>query len=976
MSTERTVRTILCVLVWVVHTLAAGQDPFHRSFTMEDGLPSNKVYRAIQDHEGFMWFATDNGVARFDGLEFTVLGLEDGLVDTEVIMIQEDHEHRIWFMGLNGKLAYWKDGQVYNERNDPRLKGLYATAGWSTMAVDKKGAIWFGALSGESVRVDMTQGTHRYIGGSILKRNICQDAHGAIISISGGSFHHLSGDSAVLVHHVLTTLHSTHIYPSDQPGKDPLVMIDGRLHEVSASGIEPLHKGPLLDPLVHRSVLRTRTGDLWLHRHDRGVDRVEPTGEGYGPVTHFFNDRTITMVFTDRSGDHWFCSASRGVVLMSREQLKSTSWMTGKGISDGMMTAIEQGVDRVWIGTDQGRVLMYKNDSLLAFKMSRQKVLSGRVLRILSEQDGNTWFGTDYSLFHWGPERPHQLDYVLGLSGTAKPTVWTAVKALMKTRAGTLLTGGIGVHRVGVRDGVLARYTWLDDSYLRFRIRCLGEDPGGVIWAGVQSGLLELYDDRAVVHTLPDSIMSSEVVDLATIGKDSLLLATNGNGLILWSAGRTLKRIGQAEGLPSLNIRHMRTYGDTVWCATPSGVVALILKGGRVSRSWIWSMDQGLPTNDTFDMLVSNGELFIISDEGLGISAVVPGSDDDLLGPLHVARVKVNDDHILYPVPSRSVLKRGDRFRVDVHALEFVRARAVEYAYSMDHSNVWHACRHGQVILDGPTDGVHRISFRARLPNGPWTEAITVEYEVVPPWWARRWVIGSGALVAMIGLFLVLRRYERERYKRRLATVKAEMALNEERRRIAADVHDDLGADLSKLLLQVRRAGTAPDDHELRVSEGVMAAINKIDEIIWSLDPKRDSLESTISYVERYAIELCEANGSAFNTSVDLPHEQVPLSATVRREVLLIAKEAIRNAVEHASASVLYLRVGIQGEVVHISFEDDGIGILISGASSERNGLKNMRDRASKLQGMIVVDQRYPSGTRVDLHFPLPKRST
>ena len=970
MSTERTVRTILCVLVLMVHTLTAGQDPFHRSFTMEDGLPSNKVYRAIQDHEGFMWFATDNGVARFDGLEFTVLGLEDGLADTEVIMIQEDHEHRIWFMGLNGKLAYWKDGQVHNERNDPRLKGVYATAGWSTMAVDKEGAIWFGALSGELVRLDMARGTHRYVGNSVLKRNICQDSHGAIISISGGNFQHLIGDSAVLIQQVVTTLHSTHVYPSDEPGKDPLVMIDGRLHEVSASEVKPLFKGPVLDLLVHRSVLRTSSGSLWLHRHDRGVDRVEATAVGYGPIKHFFKDRTITMVFTDRSGDHWFCTASRGVVLMTNEQLTSTRWVSGKDISDGVMTAIGKGADRVWIGTDQGRVLMYKNDSLLAVKMGQQKVLSGRVLRILSEEDGSTWFGTDYSLFYWEPDSPKRVDYVLGFFNAARPTIWTAVKALMMTSKGNLVTGGIGVHRVETKNGIIARHSWLDDSYLRFRIRSLCEDPSGVLWAGVQNGLLELHEDRAIVHTIPDSVMSSEVIDLASIGQDTLLLATNGNGLILWTSGHTFKKIGLADGLPSLNIRHMRMYGDTVWCATTTGVVALVLKDYSVVDSWRWSTEQGTPTNDIFDLIVADGRLFMVSDRGLGVSGLQPEKATTNLGPLYMARVQINDSIIPFPKEDRWRCHRGDRFQLVVHALEFVHAPFVEYAYALGPSGIWRTCENGHVILDGLDDGAHSISVRARLPGGPWSDPLTTRVEVPPPWWARPGVIFGGSLLAVIGLVLFLRQYERARYKKRLAAVHEEMALNEERRRIAADVHDDLGADLSKLLLQVRRVGTTPDDHELRVSEGVMAAINKIDEIIWSLDPKRDSLEGTLNFIERYAMELCEVNGLAFRTTAQLPDGEIALTAFERREVFLIAKEAIRNVAKHAAATTLSLHAALEGEVVVISISDDGIGMDPDHKSGGRNGSSNMRERASRLGGVLFVRSMDPKGTRVELHFP------
>jgi signal transduction histidine kinase/ligand-binding sensor domain-containing protein len=968
MSTERTVRAILCVLFLAVHTLAAGQDPFHRSFTMEDGLPSNKVYRAIQDHEGFMWFATDNGVARFDGLEFTVLGLEDGLVDTEVIMIQEDLEHRIWFMGLNGRLAYWKDGRVFNERNDPRLKGIRAIAGWSTMAVDKEGGIWFGALSGELVRLDMAQGTHRYMGASNLKRNVVNDAAGEIITMSYGIFQLHGEKGPSLIASVGTRMHSTHIYPSGDPSKSPLVMIDGRLHEVTSTGVVPLTNGPALDPMVHRSAYRTPQGDVWLHRHDRGVDLAEYRMGGFQPPIHYFGDRTISMVYTDDAGNNWFCTTTHGVVLVTHDQRKNTIWLSGSGVSDAIMTSVGASQDRVWVGTDQGDILVYMNGVLSTLQVRLPRIRPGRVLRILDEPDGTMWFGTDYALLRWVPDAPQELEHVPVDILPRGSKSWIAVKALLRTRKGEVLTAGIGVQRLKRRNGLFARHGM--PSSLPFRIRSLCEDKGGGLWAGAQNGIFSIVDEETIAHPLPDSLVSSEVVDMAPCGGDTLLLATSGNGLLLWSNDRVIQRIGSKEGLPSLNIRRMRLYGDTVWCATTAGVVALVLRDYSVVDSWRWSTEQGTPTNDIFDFVLNEGRLFMVSDKGLGVSGLQPEEARTSLGPLYMASVQINDSIIRFPKEDRWRSHRGDRFQLVVHALEFVHAPFVEYAYALGPSGTWRTCEKGQVVLDGLDDGVHTISVRARLPGGPWSDRLTTQLEVVPPWWARPWMIFGVGLVAIIGLALLLRRYERARYKKKLAAVQAQMVLNEERRRIAADVHDDLGADLSKLLLQVRRQGAAPDDHELRLSKGVIAAISKIDEIIWSLDPKRDSLEGSLNFIEQYAMELCEANGLAFRTIAQLPDGEIPLTAFERREVFLLFKEAIRNVVKHAAATTLSLHAALEGDVVVISISDDGIGMDPDHKSVGRNGSSNMRERASRLGGVLFVRSIEPKGTRVELHFP------
>lgn len=958
------------VLAWSIMAHAHCQLPFHRSFTMADGLPSNKVYRAIQDREGFMWFATDNGVARFDGLEFMNLSLADGISDTEVIMIQEDHEGRIWFLTLNGMLSYWKDGSIFNERNDQRLEGIYATAGWSTMAVDEHGALWFGALSGELVRLDMSSGKHRFVGASSSKRNVFQDAKGEVLALGAGFLYQLDSTGQELLSDLGDAVHSTHIYPSGECGMDPLIMKGGLLYQVSSSGVSLLLDGPKLDPLVHRSAFRTPKGDIWLHRHDRGVDLVEAITKGFSPIVHYFSDRYISMVFTDGSGNDWFCTPTQGVVLVTHFQRKYTRWLIGPGEKNAVMTAIGTGAHRIWIGTDQGNLLVFEKDSLSAISLDRDRVRPGRVLRILGEPDGTMWFGTDYSLFRWTPKKPSTLFHVPAYSEPSGPAVWTAVKALMRTRQGEILTAGLGLQRVQSSSEGLSRHYWLKESSLRYRVRGLCEDDKGTLWAAAKNGLLAIVGDSAMPRSLPDNVISSEVVDMVAYGGDTLLLATRGDGLILWSSGRVVQRIREKEGLPTLNLRRLRKNGDTLWCATPSGLVALVLRKGEVVRTWSWSKDQGLPTNDVFDFSIDHDRLFMVTDQGLGVCPLRPEDDRMTLGPLHVARVMLNDSVIARPTQRQWLSRRGDRFQLEVHALEFVHAPLVEYAYALDRSGVWRSCSKGQVILDGMDDGLHTISVKARLPGGLWCAPLVVTVDVAPPWWARRWVISTASILTIISLVIGLRRHERSRYRERLADVQAQMALNEERRRIAADVHDDLGADLSRLLLQVRRTGADPDEYDNRIRQGITAAINKIDEIIWSLDPRRDTLEGTLTFAEQLAIEICEANGMSFRTNVQLTDRRIPLSAKARREVFLIIKESIRNVVEHACATTLRLGAEMAGEVVVISIEDDGVGFLPT-ISTPRNGMKNMRERAARLGGMIIVRPNLPQGTRVELHFPL-----
>jgi ligand-binding sensor domain-containing protein/two-component sensor histidine kinase len=121
----------------------AGQDIFYTNHTIKSGLPSNTVYFAFQDSEGFMWFGTDSGVCRYDGHTFTTFTPQDKLSDNEVFQIAEDSQHRIWFLTFNGRLSYYKNGIIYNAASDPILKELAVEDNFNSFLEDSKKRIWF-----------------------------------------------------------------------------------------------------------------------------------------------------------------------------------------------------------------------------------------------------------------------------------------------------------------------------------------------------------------------------------------------------------------------------------------------------------------------------------------------------------------------------------------------------------------------------------------------------------------------------------------------------------------------------------------------------------------------------------------------------------------------------------------------------------------------------------------------------------------
>ena len=213
------------------------------------------------------------------------------------------------------------------------------------------------------------------------------------------------------------------------------------------------------------------------------------------------------------------------------------------------------------------------------------------------------------------------------------------------------------------------------------------------------------------------------------------------------------------------------------------------------------------------------------------------------------------------------------------------------------------------------------------------------------------------------------------RYRKRLREVTKREALSLERQRIGMDVHDDLGADLSNLLLRIRMALAQGGDLHTTLQEmevSITGMMRKIDEIIWSLDPRMDSLNSTIGFIEQHVGEMVDRAGLTFRCTRHAPGLDRTVSAGFRRDLHLMVREAVQNVLKHAEATEVHLNMDLQGSHLHLVVEDNGRG-LPDLVTPQRHGRDNMHRRAMKLAGSIALSAIEPRGTRCEIKVRIPQ---
>jgi signal transduction histidine kinase len=261
---------------------------------------------------------------------------------------------------------------------------------------------------------------------------------------------------------------------------------------------------------------------------------------------------------------------------------------------------------------------------------------------------------------------------------------------------------------------------------------------------------------------------------------------------------------------------------------------------------------------------------------------------------------------------------------------------------------------------------------------GDWQEAANpVILTVVPPLWQRGWFQGLLFLTVATLIAATVFAVERANSRKHIQRLQTQQALEQERRRIAQDIHDDLGASLSSLTLLGEMTALRP--LPLEETRGRMAAMTAkarelartIDEIIWAVNPRHDTLPSLVSYLQQFVGEYLDL--TPIRGRVDVPGSLPPvlLRSQARHNLFLAVKEAIHNVAAHSGATEVWLRVQWAAPVLTLSVEDNGRGFDPAAAPGSRNGLTNMQSRLRQLGGQCTLDSQAGHGCRVRFTLPL-----
>lgn len=993
-------RGLFLFAVGVVATASVlGQNPtpdsgfLWRSWDADHGLPSTRINALAGTSDGFLWIATPSGLVRFDGMEFTVFHASNtpALGDDRVLSLHVDAAGRLWAGTADGRLL----------RNEPGgwtrvpLRGERATQGRSvlSLASDVRGGLWLGTDGAGLLQLSPQGDVEGYgVEQGLPTATIPQvvlDAAGQLWIVSAGRLGRWTNGRWAEVSLPEDSNQSVRwVAPAREGGlwvatsrTEPLGIRGTRVYRWrDGTWSEPLLPYPWpQDSTRSRAqvIHEDRQGRIWCATVGGGVF-VYQTGAGWNEVSAGLSPAQLQVqcLAEDDQGVIWVGTRTLGLFQVRPRPVRALH-LPPEFRPHVFLSTCTDKQGRIWGGTDGAGLFMWEAGKWK--QIGPAQGLPGRYIPVLLlDRHGTLWVGTFSGLYRFGGDRFERVPH--------PPALTQSITALMEDRAGRIWAGAQG--GLVCLDGDLSRTYGSESGLPLGSARALAEDDQGRVWVAIPGeGLFRQEGDLFEPAGSPEHPALRAIRGMTFDEDGRLWFATLGYGLGCLDGG-AIRTWTMNAGLPSDHQLALVRHGSLLWIASENGIFA-------VNPRLLLSTRTVAEVRLRLHRLTPQHGLAYKVCTGLGQPSAHIGSDGALSFPNGAAIVRFRPEVSLeqprvWPPVVHGLWVDGARLSTGSKDRLEIRSGAISYEFQYSSPNLTAPERiRYRYQLEGldrqPVEaGARRSAFYNRLPPGQyrfrvwagtgetdWIEAQRpVLLVVLPRWWERRSVQVVGLLGGVGMVCLGVWRWERNRSRRRMEHLRWQRAMDLERQRIARDIHDDLGSGLTEIILlsdTLREESSGqPATRKLAEEIGVCARrlTRAMDEVVWAINPRHDSLESLLTYLNRFAQDHLNRAGIRCRWDVPLEVPALPLSAETRHHLYLACKEALHNVVKHAGASEVWVRLQMNGACFDLSIEDNGRGFDPDSAA-KGNGLRHMEQRLSEIGGTCRIESQPGRGTRV-----------
>jgi len=917
----------------------------HIQYGVEHGIPSSEVYEVLEDHDGFMWFGTDGGVARFDGYEFQNFTAKDGLSDNVVFHLYEDDSNRIWFMGFNGSLSYFQNDSIYQYRYNDQIKTAIGAKEWIIeIIVDSENNIEFrtrfngyGKVTSDG-NITFSNSNNSNYNELVLKDNP-EGKDFIYMTLSGLMY---NADKFLVKNEKQEKQFLMKV--KRESGVGVLYEVDGHILFYFRNNIFYINKGKLLSRPYENSHLGIigvnidENDQFWIREINNGAKiykNIKAFFDGKAPIHEIFKGLNISDVVTKDNGEMWISMENQGIYYVLNQYIEIYT-VGGINPNNKIVSLFRNELDEMFYANEGGKV--YKIDSVGRHTLFYDSNYD--ISKIYIDNDNTLYV----SIFN-GKNAAVVYD---GIYHFNKRLIIQARNfVFLKNKDLFIVQGG----RISKRSNGIEVYN-SENSKNIFYVTSIFEDFDNGIWVGAREGLFEFKDDSLHSSSMQlGEYENTRINDVDQLSDSTLVIATAGDGLLLVNNFKQEKNwIVKNIGLkgPMLRDVHIDDSGE-IWIASTNGLFRIKIKENDRFEIQRITHQNGLPANEINKVSSIGDVIYVATNKGLAIF-----NKNKLkinLNPprVHVQSIKVNEKLIeLDSVFDFNYNENNIEFTFV--GLSYRSLGKVKYNYKLDGiDKKWQHTMSKKIRYPYLASKTYVFRLSATNEDGIWSSEKIITFTIHPPFWQTWWFITILSIIIITIVTLLIR----QRQKRAAIKQASEREIELQKRKL-------IEAELKALRTQMNPHFT-------------FNTLNSIQNSIINFDQ-----DKALSYVSKFSLLLRKVLENSKYKFITVNEELQMLDLYVNLENLrfqnsieytvkidpkidqefqeipsMIIQPFIENSIIHGLSGLkgrkkqIVLNMSFQKNYILCVIEDNGIG---REASEEINELKNFGHQSMGLE--------------------------
>jgi ligand-binding sensor domain-containing protein len=955
-----------------------------RNYNSEQGLPSPEVYGMIQDSKGFMWFATDMGVSRYDGYEFKNFNTENGLPDNTVFGFSEDAKGRIWFRSFSGKLSYFFNDSIYTipgnkflaeqiKKNRVIILSMYADPG---------DTIWLGTTDKSAIKI-----APPYAGKNVEWIRFPEDGQFVfVIDDKGLVFGGNSTEKCLITAYTKSGEKIISIDPKlklDPKGNHRYYsrrLSNGDFISSVNNALVRFNNKKILAAATESktiiSVFENKDGRIVSASND-GIKIHEPKTLAELEAISDFSGKIFTEVLIDRENAIWACAEGQGVFYIPFPG--GRYYNKEHGLTESKISCIALSGKKIITGHLDGTLSIIEKNEIRSLSFGDEKTShasTNRIACVFADSNNDVYAGNGLSMFRLSED-------------------FKSFTRFRETGPKKIVAGKNGMTWMlsdrHIKHGRLEN-NYKVESELLFNQYVDGilEDRAGVLWVCAMNGLWNYKDKKLHYFGEENKLLSTRIISICEDSEGRLWMATRGKGVIVKEENK-FYQVTAKDGLASNMCRDLYIdSGNVVWVGSNSGLSKIKFSRDNAALNFrvdVYSKKQGLLTNEVNYILRRGEEIIVAHNNGISIFNPASIKNNSVPPPVYISGAVVSGsafhgDSLVLPYSK-------NYFKVNYTGLSYKNPGALEYKYKMEGLDTsWVYTNYPSAQFQTLNPGDYTFVVYAKNDDGYWSdEPATLHLTVTPAWWQTWWfrTVAAATLLALVYL-AVRTRIDKVRRREHEKSILQSKIAETELKALRAQMNPHF---LFNAINSVQHFITSndPDSSQRYLSKFARLIRYVVDNSKPSAIPISKEIEAIKLFLELESVRF--ENRFEYFIEVDKRIEkdfvQIPS---------MLIQPYVENAIWHGlmhkdGRGKITIRIELLEQGLKCVIEDDGIG------RQKSLELKaNLKMKKHKSVGMTITQERLeiinqmnnsrlsvniidladennnPAGTRVELFIP------